>query len=86
METEQTKDPFLTRITITQCRKVLKNENLTDEQILAIRDLLYLIGEIDYRCQRRKMNSKTIIVTLKQPNNNEKESNFIRPRKYRRAS
>lgn len=85
MSTELTKDPFLTRLSITQCRKILKDESLTDEQILAIRDFLYLIGEIDYRYQQQQAEHKTIIIPLKPTINDEEESYSIRPRKYRRA-
>lgn len=65
---------------------MLKNENLTDEQVIAIRDFLYLIGEIDYRLQAEQKESKTIIIPFKPEVNDEKKSHSLRPGKYRRAS
>lgn len=86
MSIELTKDPFLTRISVAQCRKILKDESLTDEQVLAIRDFLYLIGEIDYRYQQEQQAAHTtIIIPLKPATNDEEESHSLRPRKYRRA-
>lgn len=81
-----TDDPCPTRISIAQCRKVLKNESLTDEQILLIRDFLYLVAEVDYKYHEQREKHQTLIIPLNISTYAEKGSNSIRPRKYRRAS
>ena len=34
------------KISLAECKKILKQNDLTDEQIIAVRDWLYFIGEI----------------------------------------
>lgn len=85
MDEQWNKDQYTGSITIAECRKVLKEESLTDEQVAAIRDFLYLIAAIDYKYQQQLTQAKSPKIPLN-ATNNEQKSNPIHPREYRRAS
>ena len=46
------------KISLAECRKILKQNDLTDEQIIAVRDWLYFIGEVMIE-QTENLNPKT---------------------------
>ncbi len=81
-------DQYANRISLTECRKKLKDDSLSDEQVMMIRDFLYRMLDIEmdiYRkWQENKHNISTPINTAYV--NVTKKSVPIHKSEYRRAA
>jgi hypothetical protein len=46
------------KLSVAQCKAILQKSGkiLTDEQVLKIRDLLYVLGELDYLILKETLN------------------------------
>ncbi len=75
------------RLSLAHCRKVLNRNgnNYTDEEIIAIRDFLYVMATLDYRFfTEQYLKRNPTIVKLNTENH--EESIPLHPGEYRRAS
>jgi len=74
------------RLSLSHCRKVLnRNGNqYTDEEIIAIRDFLYIMATLDYRFfTEQYLKNNPTIINLNPPNH--EESIPLHQGEYRRA-
>lgn len=85
-EAQTETDVFTDRIPLDELKKIWgkKSERYTDKQLLKIRDFGYVLCEAIYSIIKRQQS--TTIALNYEPVNEGKESNTLRPRKYRRAS
>lgn len=77
-------DRYVDRIPLAKCRVILCDDTLTDNEVLKIRDLLYLIAAVDYRYYYQN-NEVTNVVTINEQENDTAKSNIIHQGKYRRT-
>ena len=80
------KSESINRKSLEECRRILHADEAgyNDEEVLAIRDFLISIVELDYKQFQKLNEQKTPIINLN--SENDAHSNFIHPSKYRRAS
>jgi hypothetical protein len=70
------------KLSIAHCRKVLgkEGENLTDDEILEVRDVFYQLAEITLEQYQHEKSQVATIIYLEQDKytQHEKESNYLR--------
>ncbi|RAJ83667.1 hypothetical protein CLV59_103638 [Chitinophaga dinghuensis] len=71
------------RISLTDCRKVLKVDLLTDEQVLLIRDFLYRMVAIELQVRQQQL---TNIYPINNFTDDTTKCAPLYPRKHRRAA
>ena len=86
----ETHDKFEGRTPLKECRKLLKADerNLTDEEVLAIRDFIHCLAKMyhDYYMRCKRGLHKSRVITFDNQNNDEKESHSLCAGEHRRAS
>lgn len=76
------------KVSIEQCREIMNRDGVeyTDEELLVIRDFMYLIVDITRSHYERVQDQSKIIDINENNTDHETKSISIRPGEYRRAS
>ena len=84
---DQYEDLFKDKINLEVLKKIWNDENgfLTPEEIIRIREWLYAMAAVIIKVSTT-MENKTPIISIKEKENYEKESDIICKGEYRRAS
>lgn len=81
-------DVFPDRVPIEKFREIWNDEQVqySDEQLYKIREWLYAMCNAALAVAEEQFENRYQFIGLKPKSNEAEESNFIHPRKYRRAS
>lgn len=84
----QQSDVFPDRIPIEKFREIWNDEQVqyNDEQLYKIREWLYAMCNVALTVAEEQFENRNKIIELKPETDEAKESNFIYPSEYRRAS
>lgn len=84
----QQTDVFPDRISIDKFREIWNDEQVqyNDEQLYKIREWLYAMCNVALTVAEEQFENRNKIIELKPEKDETKESNFIHPCEYRRAS
>lgn len=81
-------DIFPDKVSLDKIRKIWNDDQVQyiDDQLYKIREWVYAIASVIIHVAEKRVANNNSIIELKPTANEEKESNFICPGEYRRAS